>query len=688
VLLVVGRPGSGRTALAEEFARAMLASGRYPDGLLRARLTDPAGTPAPTERTVRELLRGLGLSTTAGADDDELTGELRDALARRRAVLLLDDVASAAQLDGLIPDTRHCLVLAVARGPLTGVPDVRPCTLGGLRSSSAVRLLERGAGEVRVTVDPTAAERLAEECAHLPAALMLAGGWLAAHPEAAVVDAVRAIYAPPADDDDLPDPYAPPPAPAGANPGDEPGADSDADPAPVDDALRRAFLMAHAALPAPAARLLRLLALAPDGLADPQTAAALAGCPVATARTLLAHLALLGLLRPVGPHPGPGRPTGDTAAAPGPEGHLEHHYQVPGCLHPLLRERLTAREKPADALLARARMLERTVRLLRGCEALTEPPGSPARQWLTEQPAAVRFADRATAAGWLDARLPALLAAARLAAGDGELDTLARRLVAALGRALIAHRGAEHASPELYRLHELVLRVAERQRLPREKAAALLSLGDLDARAGRLTEALDRYRAALEAARAQHEHAADPVAVGRALESLGDAYAELGDWQRAADWYGRALAHRQSRDDTAGAARLHGRIGTVLGRAGAWREALLAWRAAAAAYRRLGDTAAHAAALAETARAQERSGRPQEALRTGAEALRQAERSGDRRLRAELRLLLADCAERLGQATAAATHRAAAELLLADDLAAEAAEESPPSLPVQEPRST
>ncbi|MFP8963509.1 hypothetical protein ACLIYP_23590, partial [Streptomyces nanhaiensis] len=57
VLLVAGRPGSGRTALAEEFARQAAAD--YPDGILRARLSDPDGTPVPTERTARDLLRAL-----------------------------------------------------------------------------------------------------------------------------------------------------------------------------------------------------------------------------------------------------------------------------------------------------------------------------------------------------------------------------------------------------------------------------------------------------------------------------------------------------------------------------------------------------------------------------------------------------------------------------------------------------
>ncbi|WP_181008793.1 ATP-binding protein, partial [Streptomyces sp. SM12] len=120
VLLIVGRPGTGRTALAEEFVRRHAASGDFPDGVLRARLTDPGGTPVPNERTARELLSALGLVAPPGADEDELTEALRTALAERGALLLLDDVATSDQLNELTPDSRGCLVVAVARGPLTG----------------------------------------------------------------------------------------------------------------------------------------------------------------------------------------------------------------------------------------------------------------------------------------------------------------------------------------------------------------------------------------------------------------------------------------------------------------------------------------------------------------------------------------------------------------------------------------
>ncbi|MGK5628355.1 tetratricopeptide repeat protein [Streptomyces sp. URMC 123] len=612
VLLIAGRPGSGRTALAEEFVRRRVAAGEYPDGVLRGRLTEPGGRPVPIGRIARDLLGALGVAAPPGADDDELTAALRAALAGRRALLLLEDAADAEQVDALIPDEPRCLVLVTSGGPLTGIPDVRPCTLGGLDVRAAVAFLTRYAGDTRITCDPRAAEALVEECAAQPAALALAGGWLAARPKASVADLARRLR-------DRPPRIAP------------------------EGPLLRVFELVHESMPQPAARLLRLLTLAPAGHVDAHIASALAGCSVSAAQTALDDFVRQGLLRPV--------PT--ERAAP--------LYRLPGCLAPLLRGPLAELERPAEVQLARARMLERTVRQLRSCWATTEPVGSPARKKLAGLPRALRFASAGAAAQWLDSRLPALLAAARLAVEDGDLDTLARRLVAALARALTAHRGAEAAAPELYPLHQLVLDVAERRNLHLERAAALLNLADLDAGAGRTREALPRYRAALDAARA----AADPLLTGRALESLGGGYQELGDWQRSADWYGRALSLRLSRGELADEARLYGRLGAVQGQAGRWGEALRSWRAAAAAYRRLRDARGYARALAETARVQEYAGRPEDSLRTCREALACARAARDERLEAAVQLRLADALDRLHDGAAARLHRSAAQRLLA-----------------------
>ncbi|WP_175407559.1 ATP-binding protein, partial [Streptomyces sp. TRM64462] len=331
VLLVAGRPGSGRTALAEELVRD-LARG-YRDGVLRARLSEPGGEPVPVERVAWQLLEDLGVDAPAGACADDLSDRLRDALHARRVLLLLDDAADAEQVDALLPDNPACLVVAVAHGPLTGIPDVRPCTVGGLDVKSAIELLDGYAGSVRITVDPQAAESLVELCGGQPAALVLAGGWLAARPTASVADLAKRLRS-------LPDEDAP--RPAALRP------------------LARAFQLAYEGLPAPGARALRLLALAPLGVADAQTLSALAGCSVSTAAALLDGFAAFGFVREA-PH---GR------------------YEVPGCLVPFLRERLAAEDRAGEVQLARARMLERTVRLLQSCRAVTEPEGSAARRRL------------------------------------------------------------------------------------------------------------------------------------------------------------------------------------------------------------------------------------------------------------------------------------------------------------------
>ncbi|MFI1420554.1 tetratricopeptide repeat protein [Streptomyces sp. NPDC020731] len=607
VLLIAGRPGSGRTALAGELVRQV--ADRYPDGVLRARLSEPDGTRVPVERAARELLDALEASAPAGATEDELSEALRTALADRRVLLLLDDAADAGQVDALLPDNPDCLAVTVSSGPLTGIADVRPCTLGGLDTKSAVEVLSRFTGSVRVTVDPRAAERLAEQCQGQPAALVLAGGWLAARPKAAVADLARQLHA-------------------------DPGQDA---------VVSRLLRLVHASLPASAARTLRLLSLAPAGLIDPHTAAALVGCSVESAHATLDDFVAHGLLHTVG------------SSLP--------QYEVPCCLQPLLSALAEHHERPAELQLARARMLERTVRLLQSCRAITETDSPRAREKLLGMPRSLRFSGPRAAADWLRVRRPALLASARLAVADGELDTLARRLMSQLVRAMVAHFGTRAAASDLYDIHGLVLDVAERRDLPRERAAALLNLGDLDARTGRTTDALGRYRAALDAGR----EANDPYATGRAMESVGGAHLELGDYDRAADWFGRALTERLARGEREDAARLYGRIGAAHTYAGRYGEALRDWRAAVAGHRKNGDVAAQARALSELARVQEYAGRLDESLRTCREAVEWACRAEDTRLQAALHLRLADSFERLGDPASAALHRGTAERMLAEE---------------------
>jgi hypothetical protein len=602
VLLVAGRPGSGRTTLAVRLARAV--ADRYPDGQFFVPLRDGAGEPLPVEGAARALLRALGAEAEPGAGTERVCDALRATLAGRRAVLVLDDVAHADQLIALLPEGPGHLVVATSGGPLPGVPDVRPCTLGGLDPAAVLDLLSHLMGSTRVTNDPSAAELLAHECAGDPTALRLLAAWLAARPRMSLADAVRLLRAAPADPS-------------------EPTA--------------RAFRLVYGELPQPAARMLRLLVLAPGGVVDPQIASALSGCSVMSARETLENLTACGMLH-----------AERTAER------LPPQYRLPGCLIPALRALLAGREREQEVRLARARMLERTVRLLHSCRLHLESATT------DDIPRALRFPSRAAAAEWLRGRLRPLLTAARGAVEDGQLDTLARRMVVGLVRALAADPGGGDVAGELYQLHGLVLDVASRRDLHREKATALIHLGDLDAGAGRPRQALDRYRAALAAAR----DGDDGDIEGRALEAIAGTYLELDDPQRAADWYGRALALRQARGESVHEARLRGRLGSLHLAAGEYGSALREWRAVAAAYRRRGDLPGQVRALTEAARAQEYGGLPEEALRTCRDALHWARQAGERRLEGAVLLRMADTLDRLGDPAGARLQRAAAGELL------------------------
>ncbi|MFC4036015.1 tetratricopeptide repeat protein [Streptomyces polygonati] len=673
VLLVVGRPGVGRTAMAVHLAHQL--ASRYPDGRFFLRLTGEGGEPIPAEQTTATLLRAVtgraGGNTEAGEDppagenaptaapatagpgwpapprpvppEADPAAALREAFAGRRMLVVLDDVTDAGQLAGVLPEAAGSLVLVTSGGPLPGIADARPSTLGGLDTAAGVALLGQSLGDIRLTNDPRGAEALVQEAAGHPTALRLVGAWLAAQPRLALSEAavrLRSASAGAFPAARATDGLAPPelvakaasrtPAGRGAKPG--PVTDPPAPPTAPGE-LVRAFRLVYEALPDTAARMLRLLVLAPAGLVDAQAASALAGCSVPAAQGTLEDFVAGGLL---------------TA---GPE---EGQYRLPGCLEPLLRGLVDSRDRPEDVRLARARMLERTVRLLLSCRAALggEAPAD-------GLPRTLRFASPSVAADWLASRLPALMSAARTAVADGELDTLARRLVAALVRALVDAPAAFPALAERYDLHRLVLDIAERRGLHREKAAALINLADLDAESGRPQDALEKYRQALGAARTS----GDTEAEGRVLEALGGTYLALRDLPRASDWFGRALALRQARGELGHQARLHARIGSVLTHLGRYGPALREWRSAVGVYRRLGDLPSQARALTEAARVQEYAGHPEDALRTCRDALYWARQAGERRLEAAVLLRLADALDRLGDSGGAGLQRAAARRL-------------------------
>ncbi|WP_073494781.1 AfsR/SARP family transcriptional regulator [Actinacidiphila paucisporea] len=170
---VSGMGGIGKTAVAVHTA-ARLAD-RYPDSQLyldlraHSALQDPL-TPA---EALTALLRALGTpSANIPVDVDELAGLWRSMLARRRAVIVLDDVVDAAQVRPLLPQDTASLVILTSRRHITGLPAARCVRLDVLPRPDAIALFRRFAGEDR-TRDLAAVGRVVDLLGGLPLALEL-----------------------------------------------------------------------------------------------------------------------------------------------------------------------------------------------------------------------------------------------------------------------------------------------------------------------------------------------------------------------------------------------------------------------------------------------------------------------------------------------------------------------------------
>ncbi|MDT7790562.1 MAG: hypothetical protein QOF58_8981 [Pseudonocardiales bacterium] len=181
IVAIDGMAGVGKTALAVHAAHRL--ADRYPDVQLFLDLHAHTADLQPTDTAAAlgTLLRSVGVaSERIPAGLDERAGLWRSALAGRKALVVLDNVASAAQVRPLLPGGSGCLALITSRRRLTDLESARTLSLDVLPHAQAVALFTKVVGGERG--EPEAVGEVAGLCGHLPLAIRIAAARLRSRP--------------------------------------------------------------------------------------------------------------------------------------------------------------------------------------------------------------------------------------------------------------------------------------------------------------------------------------------------------------------------------------------------------------------------------------------------------------------------------------------------------------------------
>lgn len=175
IWLIDGMAGSGKTRLAVHAART--ASQQFPDAQLFVSFHshDPDHQSTDLGAALDELLQALGIPTVGiPASLTERTAMWRSEFARRRAVVVLDDVPGLEAIQPLLPNTGSYLALVTSRRRLDGVCSATVMHLDVLPPADAARLFTQTAQVVQVPGDK-AVEQAVRLCGFLPLAIRVAG---------------------------------------------------------------------------------------------------------------------------------------------------------------------------------------------------------------------------------------------------------------------------------------------------------------------------------------------------------------------------------------------------------------------------------------------------------------------------------------------------------------------------------
>jgi tetratricopeptide (TPR) repeat protein len=262
VLTIAGPPGIGKTAFALHLAHRI--KDRFPDGHLFLDLRASQDRPREPCEALASLLRTLDVPVPSAMTQlGELSALFRAALADKRALMVLDNAFSEAQVRPLLPASPGCCTLITSRILLPGLEGAKSVLLDVFTKDEALELLARIVGFRRVCEDPSATTEVAASSGLFPLTIRIAGARLAARPAWTVAQFAKRLH-------------------------DE---RSRLNELTVGDlGIRAAFALSYQSLKPPDQRVFRLLGLIPGRDISLEGAAALTGLRMAESEEILERL--------------------------------------------------------------------------------------------------------------------------------------------------------------------------------------------------------------------------------------------------------------------------------------------------------------------------------------------------------------------------------------------------------------